>query len=108
MASDGSKLPVIDVTSPEFAPLYDEAEMARRVAIFARADRWRTLVPRKLQRLMLSVVARRSRLARAVLHSQGGVVTGMTLYAAKLGPRMLGSAYPTAIDRRLAAAPPAW
>jgi hypothetical protein len=107
-APDGSELPVVDVTNPAFAPPYDEAQMARRVAIFARAERLRAKIPRSIQRVMLGLAARRSRLARALYHAQEGVIGGMTLYVAKLGPRMLGSGYPTLIDRRIASAPPSW
>ena len=107
-AADGSELPVIDVTNPEFALPYDEAEMARRAATFLRLERWRGRIPRSIQRVILGMAARRSRLARSVFHAHEGVVGGMTLYVGKLGPRMLGSGYPTAIDRRLAAAPPSW
>lgn len=108
IAADGSELPVVDVTSPEFAPPYDEGQMARRVAIFARAERWRGRIPRPLQRVMLGIAARRSRLARALYDAQNGVIGGMTLYVAKLGPRMLGKGYPSVIDRQLASAPPSW
>jgi hypothetical protein len=54
------------------------------------------------------LAARRSRLARAFLHASDGVVGGMTLYVAKLGPHMLGSGYPSIIDRRFAAMVPSW
>ena len=108
VAADGSELPVIDVTNPVFAPPYDEAEMARRVAMFARAERWRARIPQSLQRVALGWAARRSRLARALYHASEGVIGGMTLYAAKLGPSMLGDGYPTTIDRQIAAAPPSW
>ena len=106
--ADGEMLAVVDVTSPEFALPFDEAEMARRIAVFVRAERWRGRLPRSIQRAMLGLAARRSRLARALLHASEGVVGGMTLYVVKLGPRMLGRGYGTIIDRRLAAAPPAW
>jgi hypothetical protein len=108
MAADGSELPVVDVTNPAFAAPYDEAQMASRVARFTRAERWRARVPQPVQRAMLGFAARRSRLARALYHASDGVVSGMTLYVAKLGPRMLGSGYPTVIDRQIAAAPPSW
>jgi hypothetical protein len=107
-APDGSELPVVDVTTPEFAPPYDEAQMARRVAIFARAERWRGRIPEPVQRFVLGMAARRSRLARALYHSREGAIGGMTLYVAKLGPRMLGDGYPTIIDRQIASAPPSW
>src|SRR6188508_2231360 len=107
-AADGGMLAVVDVTSPEFALPFDEGEMARRVARFVREERWRGRVPRAVQRVMLGIAARRSRLARALLHASGGVIGGMTLYVVKLGPRMLGSSYPSAIDRWLAASPPSW
>ena len=106
--ADGHDLPVIDVTNPAFALPYDEAEMARRVAIFARAERWRARIPKSIQRAVLGWAARRSRLAQAFLRASEGAIGGMTLYAAKLGPDLLGSGYPTAIDRQMAAAPPSW
>ena len=107
-APDGSELPVIDVTHPAFALLYDEAQMNERVARFVRQERLRAKIPQPIQRAVLGLLARRSRLARALYHASEGVIGGMTLYVAKLGPRMLGRGYPTAIDRQLAAAPPSW
>jgi hypothetical protein len=108
MAGDGSELPVIDVTHPAFALPYDEAQMKRRVALFVRGERLRSKIPKPIQRAFLRLAARRSRLARALYHASEGVIDGMTLYVGKLGPRMLGSGYATAIDRQLAAAPPSW
>ncbi len=108
ISDDGSELPVVDVTNPAFALPYDDAQMARRAAIFARAERWRSRIPQSIQRTMLGWAARRSRLARAFYHASEGVISGMTLYVAKLGPKMLGSGYATIIDRQIAAAPPSW
>lgn len=108
VAGDGSELPVIDVTNPAFAPLYDEGQMARRVASFVRSERWLARIPHSLQRVLLGWAARRSRLARAFHHASEGVISGMTLYVAKLGPSMLGRGYPSAIDRQIAASPPSW
>jgi hypothetical protein len=107
-APDGGELPVIDVTNPAFALPYNEAQMKKRVALFERVERMRAKIPQRLQHAVLGVAARRSRLARALYHASEGVIGGMTLYVAKLGPQMLGSAYPTAIDRQIAAAPPSW
>jgi hypothetical protein len=107
-APDGSELPVIDVTNPAFALPYSEAQMKKRVALFELGERLRAKIPQPIQRALLGLAARRSRLARAVYHASEGVIDGMTLYVGKLGPRMLGSGYPTAIDRRLAAAAPSW
>jgi hypothetical protein len=76
--------------------------------MFVGAERWRARVPQSLQRAVLGWAAGRSRLARALYHASEGVIGGMTLYAAKLGPSMLGEGYPTIIDRRIAAAPPSW
>jgi hypothetical protein len=107
-AADGHELPVVDVTHAAFAPLYDEDQMADQVAAFARSEKLRAKIPTFVQRAMLRVAARRSRLAHALYHASDGVVGGMTLYAAKLGPSMLGSGYPTMVDRKIAAAPPSW
>ena len=107
-APDGTELPVIDVTNPAFALPYDEAEMKKRVARFLRGERWRAKIPQPIQRAFLGLAARRSRLARALYHASEGVIGGMTMYVGKLGPRMLGDGYSTAIDRQLAAAPPSW
>jgi hypothetical protein len=107
-APDGGELPVIDVTNPAFSLPYDETQMTKEVARFVQGERLRAKVPRPLQRAVLRLAARRSRLARDLYHASDGVVGGMTLYVAKLGPRMLGSDYATAIDRRIAASPPSW
>jgi hypothetical protein len=107
-APDGNELPVIDVTNPAFALPYDEAQMKKRIARFVRSERLRAKIPQTIQRAVLGLAARRSRLARALYHASEGVIGGMTLYVGKLGPRMLGRGYPTAIDRLMAAAPPSW
>jgi hypothetical protein len=105
VAIDGHELPVIDVTHPAFA-LLDEEKMKRQVARFSRGEKLRDKVPTFVQRAVLGALARRSRLARALYHAREGVISGMTLYVAKLGPDMLGPAYANAIDRGIAAAPP--
>ena len=105
---DGTELPVVDVTHPAFALRYGEAEMAKRVAAFVRGERLRERVPESLQRALLGLAARRSRLAKALYHASEGVVGGMALYVAKLGPDMLGGAYSSFIDRQIAAAAPSW
>ncbi|MET0594809.1 MAG: hypothetical protein ABW133_19060 [Polyangiaceae bacterium] len=106
--SDGSELPVIDVTHPAFAPLFDEGAMEKQFSRFTQSERLRAKVPGFLQQAMLALLARRSRLAHALFHASKGVVGGMTLYVAKLGPDMLGPAYANFIDRRIASAPPSW
>lgn len=108
VASNGDELPVVDVTHPAFAPLFDEREMEKQFARFKRSERLRAMVPDFVQQTMLGVLARRSQLAHALLHASEGVVGGMTLYVAKLGPAMLGARYANFIDRRIAAAPPSW
>jgi hypothetical protein len=108
VASDGSELPVIDVTNPAFAPRHDEGRMARRGAWLVRVERFWERIPQSLQRVMLGRAARRSRLARALYRASEGVIGGMTLYVVKLGPSMLGKGYPSVIDRQIAAAPPSW
>ncbi|HMJ55124.1 MAG TPA: hypothetical protein VK540_23775 [Polyangiaceae bacterium] len=108
VTADGSELPVVDVTNPAFAPLHDEAQMARLLALFTRFERWRARIPKSIMGVMLGWAARRSRLARAFSHASEGVVSGMTLYAAKLGPGMLDNRDWSVIDRRIAATPPSW
>jgi hypothetical protein len=103
---DGSELPVIDVTHPAFALPHDEARMEKGVARFVRNERARARIPRSIQRAILQLASRRSRLARAFYDASEGVVGGMALYAAKLGPTMLGPGYSGFIDRLIAGAPP--
>ena len=107
-APDGHELPIIDVTHPAFAPLFDERAMEKQFARFRGSERLRARVPDFIQQKMLGVLARRSRLAHALFHAKKGVVGGMTLYVAKLGPDMLGAGYANFIDRRIASAPPSW
>ena len=103
---DGSELPVIDVTHPAFALPHDEERMAKGVERFVRNERARARIPRSIQRTILRLASRRSRLARAFYHASEGVVGGMALYAAKLGPTMLGTGYPRLLDRLIVGAPP--
>ena len=106
--NDGNELPVVDVTNPAFARRYDDAQMVTKVKRFAQGEMARARIPKSIQRAMLRWAARHSRLAQALFHASEGVVGGMTLYAAKLGPKMLGNGHSSLIDRWIAASPPSW
>ena len=103
--NDGSELPVVDVTHPAFAQRHDDVQMAKNVRRLVQGEKARARIPKPIQRVMLGWAARRSRLARALFYASEGAVGGMTLYAAKLGPNMLGNAHPSRIDRWIAASP---
>jgi hypothetical protein len=106
--NDGNELPVVDLTHPAFAQRYDDVQIAKKLRSFEQAERARARIPKPIQRVMLGWAARHSRLARALFLASEGAVGGMTLYAAKLGPKMLGDALPGLIDRWIAGSPASW
>jgi hypothetical protein len=106
VTDDGLEVPVIDVTHPAFAVKLDDAAITTMIERFTRDERRRARIPRRLQLLLVRLIAGRSVLGRGLLEATGGVVGGMTMYLGKLGPDNLGQGWAKSVDRRIAAAAP--
>lgn len=106
VTEDGLELPVVDVTHPAFAVDLSPAEVARLTERFFRETKHRQKIPGFLQRLLASLVLRRSLLGRGLLRSHGTFLNGSTTYLLKVGAHNLGSGYAGLVDRRIAASLP--
>lgn len=102
---EGFDLPVIDVTNPRFTVPDDPAAVARINNAFLADDQRRRRVPAFIIRLMLRVMARRSRLIRALFRSDTGYLDSLSTYVLKLGADNLMPPYDSPADRRVAASP---
>jgi hypothetical protein len=103
---DGVELPVVDVTHPAFSLNIDEAEQRQLVDKFLHDGIPFSRLPSPIRRPLLRFLLRGSILAGGIRKAQGGFMTGMHTYLLKLGPTMLGSAYASPIDRKIAASLP--
>ena len=110
VGQDGVELPIVDVTCPEFAITMSEDGLAEFVARFIAEERRSQLIPIGLRALVYRLFLRRSALAQGVVRARaaGHFLSGMSTYLLKLGPDNLGRSYTTPIDRRVAAALPAF
>jgi hypothetical protein len=107
-SADGIELAIVDVTHPAFAVAIDDAELARQVAAFVAQGPPLAKFPAFLRRWLLRLLLRGSTLARGIARSNDSYLPGMDTYLLKLGPENLGAAYTTPIDRKIAAALPAF
>jgi hypothetical protein len=107
-SADGIELPIVDVTHPAFAVAIDDAELAKQVAAFVAQGPPLAKLPAFLRRWLLGRLLRGSTLARGIARSNDSYLPGMDTYLLKLGPDNLGAAYTTPIDRKIAAALPAF
>jgi hypothetical protein len=103
---DGLRLPVIDITRPEFALPDDAASVAALDAAVREAERRNALVPNFVMRFMLRSAARRSRLLADIMVPDATYLSGLTTYIMKLGVENLPPPFTSDIDRRLVSAPP--
>ncbi|MGE0005507.1 MAG: hypothetical protein AB7S92_07945 [Parvibaculaceae bacterium] len=101
----GYDLPIIDVTHPRFAVADDEAARAARRSAFLRDERQRRFVPAVLLRFLLRLLARKSRLAAAMVDRQSPYLDGLSTYVMKLGADNLVPPFDSPADRRFAASP---
>lgn len=102
---EGFDLPVIDITNPHFT-VPDDPAAARRAkeAYVAEEDR-RRYIPEFIMRMMLRVVASKSRLVGALLNSDAGYLDSISTYVLKLGPDNLAPPYDSPLDLRVASSP---
>jgi hypothetical protein len=105
-ADDGLRLPVIDITRPEFALADDAASVAALDAAVREAERRNALIPGFVMRFMMQSAARRSRLLADIMTPEATYLAGLTTYIMKLGVENLPSPFTTDIDRRMVSAPP--
>jgi hypothetical protein len=103
--ADGLTLPVIDVTHPAFAIADDPASLAARCDAFLAWDRRNRLIPGVVNRLLMRLAARRSRLLGRILASDNDYLDSITTYMVKLGADHLPPGLDGPLDRKVAAAP---
>jgi hypothetical protein len=93
---------VIDVTNPHFTVPGDSVAVQRaRDAFIVEERQWRH-VPQFVMRIMLRALARKSRLVRALFHSDSGYLDSLSTYVLKLGPDDLVPPYDSPTDRKVA------
>ena len=102
--TDGLRLPVIDVTNPEFAVPDDPASLAARRDAFLAWDRRNRRMPKIVTRLLTRLAARRSPLLRKMLASDE-YLDSISTYVLKLGADHLPPGFDGPVDRKVAAAP---
>jgi hypothetical protein len=95
-SDDGFELPVIDITHPAFTYAVTSQEVSTMIDDYIRS------LP-KLPHAVIKQLAANSILLRGAVESAGTYMSGMMTYLNKLGPDMLGDAYATALDKRVAA-----
>lgn len=100
-AGNGSTLPVVDVTHPDFRIDVDQLNLEAMCRQFVDDSAAR-------QEVLPSVrdALQRSTLGRGLMAASGTFLNGMTTYLLKLGPDTLGD-WATPIDRNIAASFPA-
>jgi hypothetical protein len=104
-ASDGTVLPVIDVTDPRFAVAEDAESLRRLLAASAEEERRNRRTPKFIMRLLLKSAAKKSLLVRAIFSSNATFLDGIITYVMKLGAANLPPPYDSPLDRRAAASP---
>jgi hypothetical protein len=102
---DGVRLPVIDITRPEFALPDDAASVAALDAAVREAEARNALIPGFVMRFMMRSAARRSRLLADIMEPDATYLAGLTTYIMKLGVENLPPPFTSDIDRRMVSAP---
>jgi hypothetical protein len=102
---DGLRLPVIDITRPEFALPDDAASLAALDAAYRESEQRYALIPRFVMNFMMRGAARRSRLLADILEPDTSFLAGLTTYIMKLPAETLPQPYDSDTDRRLVSSP---
>lgn len=105
---EGHELAVVDITNPAFAVSLTPEEHETLTEQFLAEQRRLAAMPALLRNLFLGFFLRGSLLARGLRKANGSVLPGLETYLLKLGPENLPSALIKPIDRRVAAALPAF
>jgi hypothetical protein len=103
---DGLELPLIDVTHQAFAITRPDEVQREAVEKFMREQRDFAKLPKFVQRAMMWMFFRKSRLGNSLRTSDGTFLPGVATYLLKLPPEMLGEAYARPVDRRVVSAAP--
>lgn len=106
--SDGSELPIIDVTHPAFAVSLSDDEQRKRIDAFLRESQPFDRLPPFVRRPLIRFLLRGSLLARAMNSAGSSYLSGMNTYLFKLGPDNLNRGDVHAIDRKIAESLPAF
>lgn len=104
-APDGTRLPVIDLSLPQFAVPDSPQAVAELEARALAEERKRGPVQRAAMAVMLKAMAGQSRLIQALQDARKGFLSGTATYVMKLGPDNLVPPYASEIDKRVADAP---
>jgi hypothetical protein len=104
-APDGTRLPVIDLSLPQFAVPDSPQAVAELEAKALEEQRQRGPVQRAAMAVMLKAMAGQSRLIQALQDARGGFLSGTATYVMKLGADNLVPPYASEIDRRVAETP---
>jgi len=103
--SDGARLPVLDLSLPEFATPSAPAEIEAMAAAALAEEKKRGPVQRFLLRFVMKSIAKQSRLVAALQAANAGYLSGIPTYVLKLGAANLVPPYASEIDKRVADAP---
>ena len=93
VTEDGVELPIVDITHPAFAENATPEKMAALTADFLEFQ--------SSPAFFRGFFSRHSIALRGI-NSEGDFLHGMTTYIAKLGPNVLGKAYASIVDRKVA------
>jgi len=101
MTTEGTRLPIVDVTHPAFAVIVTDEELATLSDRYVLESRQRSAVPAQVLEAL-----QRSQLGRGLFAARGTYLSGIATYLLKLGPDHLPDGADE-IDRRLAVSFPA-
>ena len=103
--TDGTRLPVLDITNPAFEASWTDAEIDEMIAKGAPRRGSARSAQRLFIGLMLRLLARNSRLIGALRAADDTYLGGISTYVLKLGPANLVPPYDSEIDRQVVKAP---
>jgi hypothetical protein len=102
---DGGRLPVLDLSLPEFSVPHSDAEIEAIAAAALAEERGRGPLQRFVLRFVMRSIARQSRLVAALQAANSGYLSGIPTYVLKLGSANLVPPYDSDIDKRVAETP---
>lgn len=102
ITSNGTELPVVDVSHPSFALSLAESDVA---ALWEQYRIWTEAwnrKPRFIQRLLFALAKRKSVILQGVAEGEGGVLSGLNTYLMKLGPGHMDPSFSKRLDPKVA------